>query len=93
MWRFFYTIGRNLFRFPGILSRMRKLAHQEPYSEQESYDCLKYVTGELLRTGHIRVDGIAVGDKRIGFIEHREVADPLAYDRVPVGCVSSLVGV
>ena len=60
MWRFFYTIGRNLFRFPGILSRMRKLAHQEPYSEQESYDCLKYVTGELLRTGHIRVDGFGL---------------------------------
>jgi len=39
---------------------MRKLAHQEPYSEQESYDCLKYVTGELLRTGHIRVDGFGL---------------------------------
>lgn len=57
MWRFYYTIGRNLFRFPGILSRMRKLAKQEPYSEQESYDCLKYVTDELLRTGHIHVEG------------------------------------
>jgi len=56
MWRFFYTIGRNLFRFPGILARMRKLAKQEPYNEEESYQCLKYVTNELLRTGHIRVE-------------------------------------
>ena len=56
MWRFFYTIGRNLFRFPGILSRMRKLAERNPYSEEESYQCLKYITNELLRTGHIRVE-------------------------------------
>lgn len=56
MWRFYYTIGRNLFRFPGILSKMRKLAGKEPYSEEESYNCLQYITGELLRTGHIRVE-------------------------------------
>lgn len=57
MWRFFYTIGRNLFRFPSVIGHMRELSIQEPYSEAESYAYLKYITRELLRTGHIRVEG------------------------------------
>lgn len=57
MWRFFYTIGRNLYRFPGVIGHMRKLIAREPYVESENYAYLKWITGELVRTGHIRVEG------------------------------------
>lgn len=56
MWRFFYTIGRNTFRFPGVIAEMKRKTAQAPYQEEESYAYLKWITGELLRTGHIRVE-------------------------------------
>ena len=37
MWRLIYTIGRNLYRLPGVIGHMRKLSVKEPYSEEENY--------------------------------------------------------
>ena len=56
MWRFFYVIGRNLYRLPGIIGHMRELIAKEPFSEEENYAYFKWITDELLRTGHIRVE-------------------------------------
>ncbi len=56
MWRLIYTIGRNLYRLPGVIGHMRKLSVKEPYSEEENYAYMKWVTNELLHTGHIRVE-------------------------------------
>ena len=57
MWRLVYVVGRNLYRLPGIIGHMRKLIAKEPYSEKENYAYLKWITNEILRTGHIRVEG------------------------------------
>ena len=57
MWRFFYTIGRNMYRLPKVIKDMRRLAAQEPYSEEESYTYFRWLTGEMQRTGHIRTKG------------------------------------
>ncbi len=54
MWRFYYTIVRNLFRAPGVIAQMRRLTVREPYSEEENYTYLRYITAELMQTGHIR---------------------------------------
>jgi 1-acyl-sn-glycerol-3-phosphate acyltransferase len=57
MWRLVYVVGRNLYRLPGIIGHMRKLIAKESYSEKENYAYLKWITNEILRTGHIRVEG------------------------------------
>lgn len=51
--RFYYLIVRNIFVLPGIIKRMRKMAADERYSEEECYDCLLEVVETINRTGHI----------------------------------------
>ncbi len=52
--RFYYLIVRNIFVLPGIIKRMRQMAADERYSEEECYDCLLEVVDTINRTGHIR---------------------------------------
>lgn len=57
MWRFYYTIGRNLFRLPKIISTMRhKAAHPEAYPEEDCYAYMQYVCKLMQRTGHVRTE-------------------------------------
>lgn len=57
MWRFFYTIGRNLYRLPKIIATMRQMATPENYTEEAGYAFVKYVIDEMKRTGHVRTEG------------------------------------
>lgn len=58
MWRFYYTIGRNLGRLPEIIKTMGvKAEHPELYSEEDCYEYIKYVVGLMQKTGHIRTKG------------------------------------
>ena len=55
MWRLNYTIMINLPRLPKILEKMHRMADQpEKYSDQEMYDSVRYVTGMMEKTGHIK---------------------------------------
>ena len=60
MWRLLYTIGRNMYRLPSVIGHMRELIVKEPYSEEENYSYFKWITNEILRTGHIRVKSYGV---------------------------------
>lgn len=58
MWRFYYTIGRKIIKWPKIIFDMRRKAEQpEKYSEEDCYDYMKYVIDLMQRTGHIRTEG------------------------------------
>lgn len=60
MWRFYYTIGRNIFILPGIIQRMKRLAAPEVYNEEEAYTYVKWVVDTMWRTGHIRTEGFGM---------------------------------
>lgn len=58
MWRFYYTIVRNIFRLPGIIASMRRRAElPEKYSEADCYDYIKYIVDLMQKTGHIETEG------------------------------------
>lgn len=60
MWRFFYTITRNLYRLPKIIRIMRHMAAPENYNEETGYAYVKYVISEMKRTGHVRTEGFGM---------------------------------
>lgn len=58
MWRFYYAIGRNIFRLPKMIKTMRTMAdYPERYSEEDCYEYMKYIVNLMKRTGHIRTVG------------------------------------
>ncbi len=60
MWRFFYTIGRNLYRLPKIIAEMSRMAEPENYKEDEGYAYVKYVIDIMQKTGHVRTEGFGM---------------------------------
>lgn len=50
--RYYYVIVRNLFRYPGILRKMRKMAADDRYTEEECYRYLRDVVDLMNKTGH-----------------------------------------
>lgn len=61
MWRFYYTIGRNMLRLPGIIASMRhRVDHPEQYSEEECYEYARYVVNLMQKTGHIKTQGFGM---------------------------------
>lgn len=56
MWRFYYTIARNLYRLPNVIKTMRHMAKPENYTEKEGYAYVRYVISELKKTGHIHTE-------------------------------------
>lgn len=61
MWRFYYTIGRNIKILPKIIKTMRvKAAQPEQYSEEDCYEYAKYVVDLMQKTGHIRTKGFGM---------------------------------
>lgn len=57
MWRMNYTILMNMPRLPKILETMHRMAdRQDKYTEQDTYDYVRYITGLMQRTGHIRTE-------------------------------------
>ena len=61
MWRFYYTIARNIIRLPRIIADMRTRAeHPEKYTEADCYEYIRYVVGLMQKTGHIRTKGYGI---------------------------------
>ena len=56
MLRFYYVITRNLFRLPGIIGKMKKMAASDKYSEEDCYKYIQYVIGLMQKTGYIRTE-------------------------------------
>lgn len=55
MWRMNYTILMNLARLPKILATMhRMIDRQDLYSEQDNYNYVRYITGLMQKTGHVK---------------------------------------
>lgn len=52
----YYIIIKNIFRLPGIIRKMRRLADQEPFREKAAYAYLKKVIGIMHRSGRIRTE-------------------------------------
>lgn len=58
MWRFYYTIGRNIATLPKLIATMRQMIEQpEKYSEEDCYSYVKYIVQLMQKTGHIRTEG------------------------------------
>lgn len=60
MWRFFYTIVRNIHVLPVIIRKMKHMAKPEVYQEEEAYQYVKGVVKRMQRTGHIRTKGFGM---------------------------------
>lgn len=57
MWRMNYTIILNMPRLPRILQTMHRMTDRpDLYSEQDCYDYVRYITGLMQKTGHIRTE-------------------------------------
>lgn len=57
MWRMNYTILMNMLRLPKILETMHRMTDRpDLYSEQDGYDYVRYITGLMEKTGHIRTE-------------------------------------
>lgn len=58
MWRFYYTIGRNIIILPKLIATMRRKAEQpDIYSEEDCHKYIQYIVGLMQKTGHIRTKG------------------------------------
>ena len=58
MWRFYYSIVKNIIRMPKIISGMRcRIEHPEKYSEEDCYEYIRYIVNLMKKTGHIRTEG------------------------------------
>lgn len=57
MWRFYYTIGRNIIILPKLIATMReKAAQPEIYNEEDCYEYMRYITDLMQKTGHIKTE-------------------------------------
>lgn len=61
MWRFYYTIVRNIFRLPKYIAGMRRRADQpEVYSEEDCHAYIQEIVSLMQRTGHVRTEGFGM---------------------------------
>lgn len=61
MWRFYYTIGRNIIRLPKLIATMRHMAnHPEEYSEADCYRYMQQICSLMQRTGHVRTEAFGL---------------------------------
>lgn len=56
MWRLYYVIARHLFKFAGIILKMRRMAASDKYSEEECYAYLKYAVKVMQGKNFIRTE-------------------------------------
>ena len=58
MWRFYYTIARNIVILPKLIETMHcKTDQPEKYSEQDRYEYVQSIVDLMQKTGHIRTEG------------------------------------
>jgi len=61
MWRYYYTIVRNIFRIPEAIKTMKdmiKLSKErsDEFNEESKYRYVQYVTDVMQKTGHIKTE-------------------------------------
>lgn len=61
MWRYYYTIIRNIFRIPEAIKTMKdmiELSKNRPdeYNEEVKYRYVQYITDIMQKTGHIKTE-------------------------------------
>ncbi len=56
MFRYGVMIARNLYKFPGLIGKMRKLTFLGNHSEEERYHYLQEVIEMMQRTGHTKTE-------------------------------------
>ena len=61
MWRYYYTITRNIFRIPEAIKTMKdmiKLSKKRPdeFNEETKYRYVQYITDIMQKTGHIKTE-------------------------------------
>ena len=61
MWRYYYTIVRNIFRLPEVVKTMEdmiELSKKRPdeYTEDTKYRYVQYITYLMQRTAHIKTE-------------------------------------
>ena len=61
MWRYYYTIVRNIFRIPEAIKTMNdmiELSKKRPdeYNEEIKYRYVQYISNVLQKTGHIKTE-------------------------------------
>ena len=61
MWRYYYTIVRNIFRMPEAIKTMKdmtELSKKRPdeYNEEAKYRYVQYITDVMQKTGYIKTE-------------------------------------
>lgn len=57
MWRMNYTILMNMPKLPKILETMHRMVDRSDiFAEQDRYDYVRYITGLMQKTGHIKTE-------------------------------------
>lgn len=61
MWRYYYTIVRNIFRIPDAIKTMKdmiELSKKRPdeYNEKTKYRYVQYIANVMQKTGHIKTE-------------------------------------
>jgi len=61
MWRFYYTIVRNIFRIPEAIKNMQDMIrlskeHPDEYDEKNNYRYVQYIVDVMQKTGNIKTE-------------------------------------
>ena len=61
MWRFYYTIVRNIFKLPGTIKTMNNIIevsqkYPEKYNEKDNYKYIQYIVDVMQKTGHVKTE-------------------------------------
>ena len=61
MWRYYYTILRNIFRIPVVIKKMQDIIryskeHPEEDTEEKNYRYVQYIVDLMQKTGYIKTE-------------------------------------
>ena len=61
MWRYYYTITRNIFILPGIIKKMQDMIryskeHPDKYDEEKNYKYVQSIVDIMEKTGHVKTE-------------------------------------
>lgn len=62
MWRYYYTIIRNVFTIQVVVKNMKNMIkhsneHPDEYNEENNYRYVQYIANIMQKTGHIKTEG------------------------------------
>lgn len=72
MWRYYYTIVKNIFRIPEAIKTMKdmiELSKNRPdeYNEATKYRYVQYIANVMQKTGHIKTE--VYGEENIFYFQ------------------------